>query len=354
MAIYINGIGAISPQETRDNSLFLNEVKEYTEAYLPIAEPPYKEYINPKELRRMSKIIRNGIVAARISLEDSKLEMPNAIFTGTGLGCAIDTEKFLSTMIENKETLLTPTSFINSTHNTIGGSIAIGLACHNYNMTYVNRGFSFETAMLDALMMIKGDEIENALVGGFDEMTDTHIKLLHSTGSYQKTGFSNLDLKSATENGTIVGQGSSFFVLESDVKPNSYAKLIDLKLLYKPESKEDIKSSILNFIESNGLDIKEIDLVLMGYNGIKKETAIYDYISETLFPTLTIAYFKHLCGEYYTASAFAYWIAAQILKKQRVAPSLIYKGNNPSKIKHIVLYNQFNSKEHSLTLFSSC
>lgn len=354
MAIYINGIGTISPQETRNNNVFLAEIKEYTAAFLPIAEPPYKEYIDPKELRRMSKVIRNGIVSARISLEDSKLKLPDAIFTGTGLGCAIDTEKFLLSMIDNKETLLTPTSFIQSTHNTIGGSIAIGLGCHNYNMTYVQRGFSFENAMQDALMMLNDGEIENALVGGFDEMTENHIKILQSTGKYQNEGFSNLELKKPIKSGTIAGQGSSFFVLEKQKTVDSYAQLKDLRLLYKPESKEETQSTIRNFIESNNLDLEDIDLVLMGYNGIQSETEIYDYIAESLFSNSTIAWFKHLSGEFYTASAFGYWVAAQVLGKQQLPEILLRKKNKASNYKNILLYNQFESKQHSLTLFSIC
>src|SRR5210317_1112564 len=168
MAVYINGIGLISPQETRNNNSFLEQKVFPDGEYFTITEPPYKEYIEPRELRRMSKVLRNGLVSAKIALEESNIENPDAILTGTGLGCATDTKKFLIAMSENQETLLTPTSFIQSTHNTLGGSIAIGLGCHHYNMTYVNRGFSFESALLDALLMIEAGEINNALVGGFD------------------------------------------------------------------------------------------------------------------------------------------------------------------------------------------
>ncbi|MBN2238002.1 MAG: hypothetical protein JW729_10605 [Bacteroidales bacterium] len=354
MEIYINGIGAISPQETRDNANFLTSILEYKEAYLPIAEPPYKDYINPKELRRMSKIIRNGITAARISLEDSELEMPDAILTGTGLGCAVDTEKFLLSMIDNQETLLTPTSFIQSTHNTVGGAIAIGLGCHNYNMTYVHRGFSFETALHDAFMMMHDGEIENALVGGFDEMTDNHIQLLRSVGHFQPVGYSNLDLKNTTENGTIAGQGASFFVLEKERKRNSYAKLINLKMFFKPESTSEIVPKANDFLAKNQLSVDEIDLVLIGYNGIQEETDVYNAFTDKLFPHASVAYFKHLCGEYYTASAFGSWIAAQILQKQEVPDVILYSQGKPKQLNTILLYNQFQEEEHSFILFSKC
>lgn len=352
MAVYINGIGAISPQETRTNAEFLPDVIEYTDAYLPIAEPPYKEYINPRELRRMSKIIRNGITAARIALDDSKLEMPDAILTGTGLGCAIDTEKFLLSLIDNNESLLTPTSFIQSTHNTIGGGIAIGLGCHNYNMTYVHRGFSFETALHDGLMMLNDGEAENILVGGFDEMTDNHIILLKSTGIYQADGFSNLKLKEAT-NGTIAGQGASFFVLEKQKTDRSYAQLNDIQMMYNV-SQDELLSNIQRFLEKNNLQTADIDFVLMGYNGLEAETKMYNAVANTLFPQTGIGYFKHLCGEYYTASAFATWLSAQILQKQHIPGTVLFNQTKPEKVSNLLVYNQFQGNEHSLLLFSKC
>ena len=354
MAIYINGIGAISPQETRNNAEFIKNIFEYSGSYLPINEPPYKEYIDPKELRRMSKLIRNSIIAAHISLDDCNLKMPDAILTGTGLGCATDTEKFLFNVYDNKETLLTPTSFIQSTHNTIGGSIAIGLGCNNYNMTYVHRGFSFETALHDAMMMLEADEIQNALVGGFDEMTDNHIIILRSTGKYQKVGFPSLQLKKPSESGTIAGQGSTFFVLEKKIGLNSYAQLVDLKMFYKPKSIFRIGEEIENFLSKNELSAKDIDFVLMGYNGISKETEVYNAIENRFFSEKAIGYFKHLCGEYFTASAFGSWIAAQILQKQLLPESILFRGKKPKNIKHLLLYNQFQEKEHSLFLFSQC
>lgn len=336
MAIYINGIGLISPQETKDNASFLEEINVLDGDYFKIAEPPYKEYIAPRELRRMSKIIRNGIISAKIALNDSGLENPDAILTGTGLGCATDTEKFLMSMSENKETLLTPTSFIQSTHNTLGGGIAIGLGCHNYNMTYVNRGFSFESALLDAMLMMDGQEIESALVGGFDEMTENHNKLLMTVAHYQRG------------NGAIAGQGSGFFVLEKTASDKTYAELLELETIFKPEEPA-IENKVQQILESHHVNSTDC-VVLMGYNGVEAEQIKYDELKDNVFENSCIAQYKNLCGEYYTSSAFAFWLASQILKRQQVPESILVSGSVPTDIKHVLIYNQFLEKEHSLIL----
>lgn len=342
MSVYINGIGIISPQETIDNNKFLEKIYPFDKDYFKMIEPAYKEYIAPRDLRRMSKILRNGIVAGKIALKESQLAMPQAIITGTGLGCAIDTEKFLIKMIENKEKFLTPSSFIQSTHNTLGGSIAIGLGCHEYNMTYVHRGFSFETALLDAQMMMQTGEINNALVGGFDEMTDNHIQLLQATEMYKPNS------------GTVAGQVSGFFVLENEKKSNSYAKLLDLEMIYKPKQ---TVSTVSGRIEKMLLDHKinkENLVIVMGYNGVKAEENVYQSISKQLFEHQSITHFKHLSGESYTASAFAFWMAAQMLKKQNIPQAILYSEKRISKIENVLIYNQYQKTEHSLMLLGKC
>jgi len=343
MRIYINGIGLISPQETHDNSQFLNKVVELTQDFFPINEPVYKDYIKPRDLRRMGKLIRHGIIAGKIAMADAKLSMPEAIITGTGLGCATDTEKFLIKMVENKESLLTPTAFIQSTHNTLGGSIAIGLSCNNYNMTYVQRGLSFEAAILDAQLMLQSGEIRNALVGGFDEMTDYQLRLLLSTDFYSKSS------------GVKAGQASGFFVFELENTENTYAELLALETVYNPKNViESISKKIESLINKYHLNAKNT-VILMGYNGYNKETNVYNQVTKLFFSNYLITHFKHLCGEYFTASAFSFWLANQILKKQTVPHTLLYNKITIAKeIENVLIFNQFQGKQHSLILLGKC
>jgi hypothetical protein len=65
-----------------------------------------------------------------------------------------------------------------------------------------------------------------------------------------------------------------------------------------------------------------------------------------------VAGFKNLCGEYHTASAFGLWLASNIIKHQIVPEVCMFKGNSPSSIKNIILYNHFAGQQHSLMLVS--
>ena len=174
MEVYIQGIGLISPQETYSTESFLENIVEHDTEMLNSVGPVYKEFINPIQLRRMSRLIKMGISTAKISLADAGVEMPGAIISGTGLGLMEDTEKFLMSVLDNNEEFLTPTAFIQSTHNTISGAVAIALKCNNYNNTYAHRGFSFESALLDGILLVNDGDADNILIGGFAEITKQH------------------------------------------------------------------------------------------------------------------------------------------------------------------------------------
>jgi hypothetical protein len=102
-------------------------------------------------------------------LKEAGIEKPDAIITATSLGMIDNSEKFLNDLVENDETLLKPTLFMQSTHNTIGSSLAIRLGCHGYNITYAQGKDSLEWAKRDAVRLIKTGKANSVLVGLHDE-----------------------------------------------------------------------------------------------------------------------------------------------------------------------------------------
>ena len=172
--IYINGTGCISPQNTFEGE-FPFEPLEKESKRLLIEKPEYKKYISPIRLRRMKHILRMGIASANKALEESGSNEVDAIICGTAMGCLEDTEKFLTDIIKNKEDLLNPTAFIQSTHNTVAGQIALINKCNGYNYTYVTCGFSYENALLDAQLMLLEGKAKKVLAGGVDEATENYF-----------------------------------------------------------------------------------------------------------------------------------------------------------------------------------
>ena len=349
--VYIVGLGCLSPQDTVSRDTFLEDVMEVDSTFLQIQKPNYRDYIDPKQLRRMSKIVRMGIVSAKEAMKDAGIDNPDAIITGTGMGCQIDTEKFLNSMIDNDEGLLTPTSFIQSTHNTVGGSIALGNHNHNYNLTYVHRTFSFESALLDSMMLLNEKKANELLLGGFDEITDESWLIKTKIGHY-KTEKITGDLFKDDQIGARAGEGSSFFVLSDKKTDNAYAKVLGVEMFFRPESAKAVQDKITIFLSKHELLVEDIDLVILGNNGDTEFDRNYQELEQSILKESNTINYKHLCGEYDTSSAFATWMAARIIKENKIPVSFGAKSNPSQLIGKVLIYNHFRNINHSLILLS--
>ena len=128
-----------------------------------------KEFVPAMEARRMGKLLKAATIASQEALKIAGLEKPDAIITATALGMLETSEKFLNSMVIDGENSLSPTLFMQSTHNTIGSSIAIRNKCNGYNITYTQGEKSFEWAMRDAIRLVESRKAESVLVGCYDE-----------------------------------------------------------------------------------------------------------------------------------------------------------------------------------------
>jgi len=350
MKIYIRSAACISPQETFNSEGFLNDTIEYTGTRLKAIEPDYKAYIDPKQIRRMSHVIKMGVAAAKDCLSRANVDMPGAIITGTAFGCMEDTVTFLTRIVEQNEELLPPTAFIQSTHNTVAAQIALLLKCHNYNSTFVHKGVSFESALFDAMMLLKEQEADNILVGGTEEMVDASFKVLTRLGLYRRQPTSNLSLFESTAKGTIGGEGAAFFLLGTQSSADNLAALTGLKTLYKPKS---IADSITAFLQSHDLTIDDIDLVITGKNGDIKNDEVYKQLNNSLFKNTALANYKHLCGEYPVSSSFALWMAANMVKRGTIPAVVVERRTQVLSPKKVLIYNHYQNKYHSLMLINA-
>ncbi|HEY0273380.1 MAG TPA: beta-ketoacyl synthase, partial [Chitinophaga sp.] len=99
MKIYINGAGSISPQQTAAGAAFWPAVQAYETQQLKVIDPDYRQWIDIKQIRRMSRVIKMGVGAAQLSLQQAGVSLPDGIITGTAYGCLDDTGVFLQKMV---------------------------------------------------------------------------------------------------------------------------------------------------------------------------------------------------------------------------------------------------------------
>ncbi len=350
---YINGIANISAQKTADPNSFLGDVIAHEELIFRSHEFNYKDYIKPSAMRRMSKSVKMGVATSKMALSAAELEMPDAIITGTGMGCRQDSEIFLEKILYNDEQFLTPTLFIQSTHNTVGGQIALGLGCKAYNVTYVQASVSFETSVIDAQLMLSESPDKNILVGGIDEIAKNSTLLHTLDGHIKSEKLPILDLLDSKTSGTVCSEGATFVVLGGEKTKNSVAKIVDVETK-NSATPEEIKVEIQRFMRRNEITIDDIDAVVLGNNGNVEYNHYYKNVQDSLFSNTEQLCYKHLIGEYHTASAFGFYIASKVFQFGNVPSVLKVNDIRAKTYKNILLYNQYRAKNHSIALLQQC
>ena len=141
-----------------------------------------REFVKPLEARRMGKIMKSSLLSSLKALKQAGIETPDAIITATSLGCLEFSENLLRQLSENGEQMLSPTWFMQSTHNTIGSNIAIRTHCHGYNVTYTQEGDSFAWALRDARLLLQSGKVKTVLVGCHEETTPLYRSLMERLG----------------------------------------------------------------------------------------------------------------------------------------------------------------------------
>lgn len=294
--IYIRSAAQISVQKPLCEDWMTDPVRLSGE-YLRSQDPDFKQFLNPMQARRMGLILKRAIAVSLTALKDAGIECPDAIFTGTGLGCMENTENFLSAMCRDGEEMLPPTYFMMSTHNTISSAVAILLRCHGYNCTYSQKDISFESALLDAFIQLQAGRMGNALVGSHDETTPDTYRLLRGAGYFDGT--------------VTAAEASSAFVLSADSGALSLSKgplceLADVQILHSPANLESIvkeynASRILRSSDyftlfgkcfsASGLGVYEAAMRIA--KGLDKDILVVNDAGEDK----GLVYLKSLCGD---------------------------------------------------------
>lgn len=308
--IYLRAAAQISVQEPLCDQ-WVDQPHRYTEPFHQALEANYKAFLDPIAGRRMGMILKRAMATSLTVTQQSGIACPDAIITGTGLGCILNTEKFLTALVNEGESFLQPTFFINSTHNTISAHIAVRLKCHGYNSTYVHVGVSFESALFDAFLQLQTGRIQTALVGGHDEMTPSYYALLQRVGFWE---------------GAMASETAVSFMLSRSL-PDTTAdqttaqasphwhnpRLQDMEILHMP-TQEQIARKATAMCAKAGKDVAKV-------------------------PTITPQDVEPLFGRSFTSGAFGLYMAATYINK---GYSDVY-----------LIFNNYRGQEASIILLTS-
>ncbi len=279
---------------------------------MKVIAPDYKKFLDPTATRRMSKVLKNSLLTAKQAMEQQGIAELDAVITGTAWGCQEDTTKFLDSFESMGEELLSPTSFIQSTHNTIGGLIAMSVKCNGYNNTISHDFMSFETSLLDAVLLMKENKKNmNCYVGGIDELTNFSAGIFENAKCF---------------NGTHpVAEAATCFIVHNDSTQKKTAKLSTITFT------QSIDQTLLDLIKQNQPDL------ILSSSPIATDVPVFDY--------------RTLCGEFSSASAFGLYLAGELFSKPQAKSAL---GITVSSLKKIALINVYPEGRCSYLEVEAC
>lgn len=307
---------------------WLTQPDIFHEPHRRSADPDFKAYMSPGEARRLGKVLKRALAVSLKTMQDTHIEHPDAIITGTGLGSVESTEAFLTDLCQNGEQLLKPTHFMQSTHNTIGSLVAISTRSHGYNSTYSHKALSFPSALYDAWLQMQTGDIRTALVGGHDGVTEAYFHLFELI-DYVGNGMTSPCGEAA--------MATMLATHDSVTDPaQALCELAGCKILSCP-SDTQIKSCFDEMLAAHHLQTEQCAL-LTGLNGKAQNDALYQHLTDTLLPqTLTLQY-KNIFGECYSAPAIGFYAAAHILHTGTIpAAMFVDQGSTDRQLQGICL-----------------
>lgn len=342
LALFIHKQLCISPQQTFGEVDFTS-LKSSIDGKMIALEPTMTE-VPAGMLRRMSKAVRMGIGAALPLIKETTSD---GIIIGTANGGMEDCIKFLNQIIDYDEGLLTPGNFVQSTPNALAGQLSLITKNRGYNATHVHLGLAFENALLDTQLLLNENPELSYLVGAVDEISTYNYNIDYLARWYDKT-LTSATIYTANQPATIAGEGSAMFIASAK-KQGALAEVKHLYTLHTHDAERVMKW--LEEIKNNLADTTNT-LLISGENGDTRMNPFYQKF-ETVFSKLPLIRFKHLIGEYPTASSFALWLANEVLNHNiDLLPLLKSTSVSFKEIKQIIIYNNYQGKQHSCIVIS--
>lgn len=345
--IFITDCYCISPQLTYNATFFEEPPVVHRGNMYQAKEPVYANLIPAGLLRRMGKAVRMG-VGAGLPLINRNPGL-DGIILGTANGGLEDCIKFLNQIVDYEEGTLTPTNFVQSTPNAIGGSLALLSRNTGYSTTHVNKGLAFESALLDAFLLINEGGAIKLLLGGVEEISEYNYNIDFLGGLFKEEEVTSSTLLNSDTPGTVCGEGAAMFVVSSEKTADSLAEIVDVDQITNPTENE-LNEKLSQMLIRNGLNQKDIDTLILGYNGDNRSDFWFQNVRDSFFSESEMYSYKQLVGDYPTSSAFAMWLGVQLISGKNVPGRGTEKNR---KARHVLIYNHYKAVQYGFILLSA-
>lgn len=184
-----------------------------------------ENFIDKKKARRMARFTQMGFIAAKMAIEDSKLDLSKedlsriGVITGTGMGGLEITEQEHSVVVEKGPRRVSPFLIPMIITNMLPGEIAIEYGFTGPNYAVSSACASANHAIGNALRLLRYGDADIIITGGAEAtITDlavsgfNNIKALSTRNDDIAKASRPFDLN---RDGFIIGEGAGILVLET-------------------------------------------------------------------------------------------------------------------------------------------
>ncbi len=367
--VVITGLGIISPNGIGKEAFF-DAVAKGVSGIKPISlfdTTPFKvktagevkdfkpeEILGPKGLRILDRSTKLVNSAAKLAIDDAKLEISEennrdiGVAIGSTLGSVSSISEFDKDSIKEGPHYVNPALFPNTVINSPASQISIRFNIKGFNATIATGSSAALDAINYAASFIRLGRVKVALAGGVEELCLQIFLSFYKTNNLAglKNGAVELSCPfDKRRNGIIFGEGAGVFILEdleSALKRGAkiYAEIVGYGTGMR--GIEGLKKSMRTAVNKSGIASENIDCICVAANSTldsdaMEVTAIKDVFAKAE-DRVYISAVKSILGEGYSAAAAMQTAAALCaIEKQLIPPTLNYEQADPAcKLGNIV------------------
>lgn len=236
-AVAVTGIGIVSPIGS-GRAVFWDALREGRSGIRPIegaaaaggfprigaavGEFPARELITSPQLRRMDRLSRMAVAAARLAMIDAQLDAAAlsgeraGIVFGTALGNIEESGGYLDRVYQRGPAAASPMTFPNLVLNAPAGYIAMELGCTGTNFTVAQAEVSGEHAIALGCDVLRSGRADLVLAGGGDQLSAVPMHGYRRAGALagQHGGREWSSPYDAARSGVVLGEGVALLALE--------------------------------------------------------------------------------------------------------------------------------------------
>ncbi|MEW6557603.1 MAG: beta-ketoacyl-ACP synthase II [Elusimicrobiota bacterium] len=185
-----------------------------------------ENYIDKKKLKRMDKFVQYAVVAAKLAVEDAKLDFSKedpekcGVIVGSGIGGMLTIEEQAKTLFEKGPSRVSPFLIPMIISNMAPAEIAMMFGARGPNYSMVSACASSTHCIGDALRLMRYGDMDVAIVGGTEASITPlgfagfcSIKALSTRNNAPEKASRPFD---AQRDGFVMGEGGGIVILETE------------------------------------------------------------------------------------------------------------------------------------------